>query len=82
MPIPGMCVLCPVFMLLALFEKSMIRIANVKRNNNTIIKGTYPLDISKLQKDKDGKYKIKVRAEDSTGRYRVEVIKLKPYYNK
>ncbi len=55
---------------------------NVKRNNNTIIKGTYPLDISKLQKDKDGKYKIKVRAEDSTGRYRVEVIKLKPYYNK
>ena len=55
---------------------------NVKRNNNTIIKGTYRLDISKLQKDKDGKYKIKVRAEDSTGRYRVEVIKLKPYYNK
>ncbi len=57
-------------------------LTNVKRNNNTIIKGTYRLDISKLQKDKDGKYKIKVRAEDSTGRYRVEVIKLKPYYNK
>lgn len=57
-------------------------LTNVKKNNNTIIKGTYPLDISKLQKDKDGKYKIKVRAEDSTGRYRVEVIKLKPYYNK
>ena len=57
-------------------------LTNVKKNNNTIIKGTYPLDISKLQKDKDGNYKIKVRAEDSTGRYRVEVIKLKPYYNK
>lgn len=58
----------------ATYANLSANLTDIKKKGNTIVEGTFKLDIKKLKKNANNQYSLWIKATDSAGHYRVENV--------